>query len=163
TTWSATSTASGGSPRGRVAACSVRSRARRAGSGCSVDPGRQRHPMQASSAAPPRASGTPSVTTAPRSDTTIPRPRRLPGLIPERERADARLGGRPFGRIEGVTPQVPKHEIILAPGPTPIPPEVLNAQAQPLLYHRGPGFGQLMRDVGGRLQELYRTEDEVLL
>ena len=49
-------------------------------------------------------------------------------------------------------------EIILAPGPTPIPPEVLLAQASPLVYHRGPGFGRLMRDVTDRLRELYRTE-----
>ena len=55
-------------------------------------------------------------------------------------------------------------EIILAPGPTPIPPEVLLAQGSPLVYHRGPGFGALMRDVTARLKELYRTEDaEVLL
>jgi aspartate aminotransferase-like enzyme len=50
-------------------------------------------------------------------------------------------------------------EIILAPGPTPIPPEVLLAQGSPLVYHRGPGFGALMRDVTGRLKELYRTEN----
>ena len=49
-------------------------------------------------------------------------------------------------------------EIILAPGPTPIPPEVLLAQGSPLVYHRGPGFGGLMRDVTARLEELYRTE-----
>jgi aspartate aminotransferase-like enzyme len=49
-------------------------------------------------------------------------------------------------------------EIILAPGPTPIPPEVLLAQGSPLVYHRGPRFGGLMRDVTARLKELYRTE-----
>jgi aspartate aminotransferase-like enzyme len=55
-------------------------------------------------------------------------------------------------------------EIILAPGPTPIPPEVLLAQGSPLVYHRGPGFGALMRDVTARLKELYRTETaDVLL
>jgi aspartate aminotransferase-like enzyme len=55
-------------------------------------------------------------------------------------------------------------EIILAPGPTPIPPEVLLAQGSPLVYHRGPGFGRLMRDVTTRLEELYRTETaDVLL
>jgi aspartate aminotransferase-like enzyme len=48
-------------------------------------------------------------------------------------------------------------EIILAPGPTPVPPEVLLAQGGPLVYHRGPGFGNLMRDVTARLKELYRT------
>ncbi|MGZ8612605.1 MAG: pyridoxal-phosphate-dependent aminotransferase family protein [Actinomycetota bacterium] len=54
-------------------------------------------------------------------------------------------------------------EIILAPGPTPIPPEVLLAQGSPLVYHRGPGFGDLMRDVTARLKELYRTDADVLL
>lgn len=55
-------------------------------------------------------------------------------------------------------------EIILAPGPTPIPPEVLLAQGSPLVYHRGPGFGSLMRDVTDRLKELYRTSTaDVLL
>ena len=55
-------------------------------------------------------------------------------------------------------------EIILAPGPTPVPPEVLLAQGSPLVYHRGPGFGKLMRDVTARLTELYRTESaDVLL
>lgn len=56
-------------------------------------------------------------------------------------------------------------EIILAPGPTPIPPEVLLAQGSPLVYHRGPGFGAIMREVTGRLKELYRTEtaDVVLM
>src|SRR5205085_12446967 len=55
-------------------------------------------------------------------------------------------------------------EIILAPGPTPIPPEVLLAQGSPLAYDRGPGFGSLMRDVTVRLKELYRTTSaDVLL
>jgi aspartate aminotransferase-like enzyme len=53
---------------------------------------------------------------------------------------------------------VNRPEIILAPGPTPIPPEVLLAQGSPLVYHRGPGFGALMRDVTARLRELYRTD-----
>jgi aspartate aminotransferase-like enzyme len=53
---------------------------------------------------------------------------------------------------------VDRPEIILAPGPTPIPPEVLLAQGSPLVYHRGPGFGRLMRDVTDRLRQLYRTD-----
>jgi aspartate aminotransferase-like enzyme len=59
---------------------------------------------------------------------------------------------------------VNRPEIILAPGPTPIPPEVLLAQGSPLVYHRGPGFGRLMSEVTARLKTLYRTEDaDVLL
>jgi len=54
-------------------------------------------------------------------------------------------------------------EIILAPGPTPIPPEVYLAQGSPLVYHRGPGFGNLMRDVTERVKTLYGTQQDVLL
>jgi aspartate aminotransferase-like enzyme len=54
-------------------------------------------------------------------------------------------------------------EIILAPGPTPVPPEVLLAQGSPLVYHRGSGFGALMRDVTARLKELYRTSEADVL
>jgi aspartate aminotransferase-like enzyme len=54
-------------------------------------------------------------------------------------------------------------EIILAPGPTPIPPEVYLAQGSPLVYHRGPGFGRLMRGVTGRLRELYKTDTADIL
>ncbi|MDP9328755.1 MAG: alanine--glyoxylate aminotransferase family protein [Actinomycetota bacterium] len=55
-------------------------------------------------------------------------------------------------------------EIILAPGPTPIPPEVLLAQGSPLVYHRGPGFGKLMREVTNNLKTLYRADSaDVLL
>src|SRR5919197_1025176 len=60
--------------------------------------------------------------------------------------------------------RVHRPEIILAPGPTPIPPEVLLAQGSPLVYHRGPGFGDLMRNVTGKLEQLYRTGSaEILL
>jgi serine---pyruvate transaminase len=58
---------------------------------------------------------------------------------------------------------VDRPEIILAPGPTPIPPEVLLAQGSPIVYHRGPGFGALMREIGGRLKELFRTSSDVLI
>jgi serine---pyruvate transaminase len=59
---------------------------------------------------------------------------------------------------------VDRPEIILAPGPTPIPPEVLLAQGSPLVYHRGPAFGAIMRDVTDLLTQLYRTDSaDVLL
>mgnify|MGYP005847697339 CR=1 FL=1 len=54
-------------------------------------------------------------------------------------------------------------EIILAPGPTPIPPEVLLAQGSPLVYHRGPAFGELLRGVVERLKQLFRTRNDVLV
>src|SRR5947208_16019996 len=54
-------------------------------------------------------------------------------------------------------------EIILAPGPTPVPPEVLLAQASPLVYHRGPGYGALLREVTEDLQRVYGTTNDVLI
>src|SRR5947209_9206545 len=50
----------------------------------------------------------------------------------------------------------------MAPGPTPIPPEVLLAQGSPLVYHRGPGYGALLREVTEGLQELMKTSSDVL-
>src|ERR1043166_3888962 len=54
-------------------------------------------------------------------------------------------------------------EIILAPGPTPIPPEVLLAQAGPLVYHRGPAFGSMLREITEQLQTLFRTTNDVVI
>ena len=53
-------------------------------------------------------------------------------------------------------------EILMAPGPTPIPPEVLLAQGSPLVYHRGPGYGALLREVTEGLQELMKTSSDLL-
>ena len=49
------------------------------------------------------------------------------------------------------------------PRPHPHPPEVSLAQGSPLVYHRGPGFGDLMRDVTERVKTLYGTTQDVLL
>src|SRR5438132_10459023 len=54
-------------------------------------------------------------------------------------------------------------EIIMAPGPTPVPPEVLLAQGSPLVYHRGPGYGALLREVTEDLKRVYRTKNDVLI
>ena len=51
----------------------------------------------------------------------------------------------------------------MAPGPTPVPPEVLAAGAEPVLHHRGPDFRALMTRVLARLQEVCRTQNDVLV
>ncbi len=51
----------------------------------------------------------------------------------------------------------------MAPGPTPVPPEALAAGAAPIIHHRGPDFRELMLRTLGRLQEVCRTKNEVLL
>jgi aspartate aminotransferase-like enzyme len=52
---------------------------------------------------------------------------------------------------------------LMAPGPTPVPPEVLAASAEPVIHHRGPDFRELMLRVLARLQEVCRTRNDVLL
>ncbi|MFL5919779.1 MAG: pyridoxal-phosphate-dependent aminotransferase family protein [Gaiellaceae bacterium] len=52
---------------------------------------------------------------------------------------------------------------LMTPGPTPAPPEVLAAIAQPVIHHRGPDYRKLYAEVLGRLREIFRTEQEVLL
>ena len=37
------------------------------------------------------------------------------------------------------------------------------AQSRPLVYHRGPGYGKLLREVTEQLQRLFRTKNDVLV
>jgi serine---pyruvate transaminase len=52
---------------------------------------------------------------------------------------------------------------LMTPGPTPAPPEVLAAIAQPVIHHRGPDYKKLYAECLARLREVFRTESEVLL
>src|SRR5205823_5062753 len=54
-------------------------------------------------------------------------------------------------------------EILMTPGPTPVPPEVLLAQGGPFPYHRGPGYTKLLTDVTEGLKRLMKTENDVVL
>jgi aspartate aminotransferase-like enzyme len=56
-----------------------------------------------------------------------------------------------------------KKHYLMSPGPTPVPPEVLAAGAAPVIHHRGPDFRELMLRTLGRLQQVCRTENDVLL
>ena len=52
---------------------------------------------------------------------------------------------------------------LLAPGPTPIPPEVLQAIARPILHHRTPEFEALFGRVRSGLAEIIETRSEVIV
>jgi aspartate aminotransferase-like enzyme len=52
---------------------------------------------------------------------------------------------------------------LLTPGPTPVPPEVLAAMAQPIVHHRGPDFRVVYERCLARLREVCRTGSDVLL
>jgi serine---pyruvate transaminase len=52
---------------------------------------------------------------------------------------------------------------LFTPGPTPVPPEVLAASAEPMVHHRGADFRTLYARSLVRLKEVFRTEADVLL
>ena len=52
---------------------------------------------------------------------------------------------------------------LLAPGPTPVPPEVLLAMAQPIIHHRTPQFEALFAEVQDGLKRLFKTRQDVLI
>ncbi len=48
------------------------------------------------------------------------------------------------------------------PGPTPIPPEVAEALARPMINHRGPEFAEILRRVSEQLQHFFQTSQPIL-
>jgi aspartate aminotransferase-like enzyme len=58
---------------------------------------------------------------------------------------------------------VSEKRYLMTPGPTPAPPEVLAAIAQPVIHHRGPDYKKLYAECLARLREVFRTDAEVLL
>jgi aspartate aminotransferase-like enzyme len=52
---------------------------------------------------------------------------------------------------------------LFTPGPTPVPPQVLAALAEPIVHHRAPEFRPVYESVLARLREVCRTEHDVLL
>ncbi|MCH7646018.1 MAG: alanine--glyoxylate aminotransferase family protein [Nitrospinae bacterium] len=56
-----------------------------------------------------------------------------------------------------------KKTYLLAPGPTPIPPEVLAAMGQPILHHRAPEYGSILEEVRAGLKYLFQTDEEVVM
>jgi len=52
---------------------------------------------------------------------------------------------------------------LLAPGPTPVPPEVLLAMARPMIHHRAPEFDPIFAEAREGLQWLFQTRNDVLM
>jgi aspartate aminotransferase-like enzyme len=52
---------------------------------------------------------------------------------------------------------------LLTPGPTPVPPEVLAELAKPIIHHRERDFRLIYERCLVRLQEVYRTKNDVLM
>ena len=51
---------------------------------------------------------------------------------------------------------------LLAPGPTPVPPEVLAVMAQPIIHHRTPEYREIFAEVNDGLKYVFQTKNDVL-
>jgi serine---pyruvate transaminase len=58
---------------------------------------------------------------------------------------------------------VPDKKYLFTPGPTPVPPQVLAALAEPVVHHRSPDFRPIYERCLARLREVCRTQHDVLL
>jgi aspartate aminotransferase-like enzyme len=54
-------------------------------------------------------------------------------------------------------------QYLMLPGPTPVPQEVLEALARPMINHRGPEFKSLLLEATEGLKEVFCTSNDVLI
>jgi aspartate aminotransferase-like enzyme len=52
---------------------------------------------------------------------------------------------------------------LLTPGPTPLPPEVLQAMAQPIIHHRTPQFQVILKEASEGLKYVFQTTQDVFI
>ncbi len=52
---------------------------------------------------------------------------------------------------------------LLAPGPTPVPEEVLNVMALPIMHHRAPMYKELFKKVAEDLKYVFQTANDVIV
>ena len=57
---------------------------------------------------------------------------------------------------------MPQKRYLLTPGPTPVPPEVLAALAEPVIHHRSPDFKSVFQEDDARQRRVVGTNPEVL-
>ncbi|MCQ9207467.1 MAG: alanine--glyoxylate aminotransferase family protein [Omnitrophica bacterium] len=55
-----------------------------------------------------------------------------------------------------------KKQYLLTPGPTPIPRDVMQAMARPIIHHRTPEYKNFTRAINADLKKLFKTEKNVL-
>jgi aspartate aminotransferase-like enzyme len=58
---------------------------------------------------------------------------------------------------------VAEKRYLFTPGPTPVPPEVLEAMSRPIIHHRSSDFRAIFARLLERLGRVYRTEGHVLV
>ena len=54
-------------------------------------------------------------------------------------------------------------ENLRIPGPTPCPPEVMEAMGWPMINHRGPEFKKMLYEVTDELKQVYQTKNDLYI
>lgn len=54
-----------------------------------------------------------------------------------------------------------KRNLLLTPGPTPVPPQALEVMANPIIHHRTPQFRGIIEDVVADLKAIFKTKNDV--
>jgi aspartate aminotransferase-like enzyme len=52
---------------------------------------------------------------------------------------------------------------LLTPGPTPLPPQVCEAMARPIIHHRTPQFQQILKEATEGLKYVFQTKNDVFI
>lgn len=56
-----------------------------------------------------------------------------------------------------------KKQYLLTPGPTPVPPNVLAAEAKPVIHHRTPQFQDILKEAEEGLKYVFQTKEDVYI
>lgn len=54
-------------------------------------------------------------------------------------------------------------QLLLLPGPTPVPPRILRAMSEPMINHRGPEFKALLKETTAGVKRVMQTENSVFI
>jgi len=54
-------------------------------------------------------------------------------------------------------------EYLRIPGPTPVPPRVMNAMSSPIIYHRSIEFGKVINEIVKNSKKVFKTSGDILI
>lgn len=54
-------------------------------------------------------------------------------------------------------------EYLMIPGPTPVPPGVMNAMSRPMFGHRSEEFAEMHKNITGKLQKVFQTNNDIFV
>src|SRR5204862_124116 len=109
---------------------------------------------------PPAPPGTAPPPPAPAPQPAPPPPAAPPAASGPRARPPERSGPFASLSLRMANPFIKRY--LMTAGPTPIPPAVSEAMAQPVLYHRAPAFIEVYARCLERLRSVFQTRNDVL-